>query len=230
MAYHEHIVTSIDEQTDNRDARLAPPATASPSAGDTATDGRSLRRLRNREHVLQTVLTLIRNGDSSPSVQDVADGAGVSLRSIFRYFDDLDDLVRAAIELGVQQSKPLGIVPNAGEGPLELRIDTFVDSRLRLYASTHAFGRVARNRSDSIPALGAAVQQVYELLRVQARAQFEPELTRLDPVDAEFMLDSICLVTGFGSYDTERVVLGHSVERIRVVWKRNLTPLLTSVG
>lgn len=227
MAYHERIVTSIEEQTHTRPTGVV----GRPSTSvDAEIDGRSLRRLRNREHVLNTVLTLIRAGDANPSVQDVADGAGVSLRSIFRYFTDLDELVRAAIELGVQQSIPLSVIPNAGEGPLELRIDTFVDSRLRLYAATHEFGRVARNRSDSIPALATAVQQVYALLRTQAAEQFEPELSQLDPVDAEFMLDAICLVTGFGSYDTERAILGHSVERIRIVWKRNLTPLLTSVG
>ncbi|NND75683.1 MAG: TetR/AcrR family transcriptional regulator [Ilumatobacter sp.] len=191
-------------------------------------DGRSLRRLRNREHVLMTVLGLIRAGDSDPSVQAIADGAGVSLRSIFRYFDDLDNLLCAAVELGVQQAMPLSVIPNAGEGALELRIDTYVDTRLRLYGASHEFGRIARNRSDAIPALARTIRGIQDLMRCQARAQFEPELERLDPVDAEFTLDAVTLMTGFGAYDTERRLMGHGPERIRIVWKRNLAAQLSA--
>lgn len=159
-------------------------------------------------------------------MEAIADEAEVSARSIFRYFTDVDDVVRTAIEQGVRIAVPLSIIPDTGEGPLELRIDTFVDSRLRLYSGTHEFGRVARNRSDSIPALADAVAQIYELLRTQARAHFEPELSLLDPDDAEFTLDAITVMCGFGSFDTQRIVFDHSIERIRVVWKRSLTAQL----
>lgn len=227
---YESDISTRSEMADGNITRST--ATASVGTSDEArcdvSDGRSLRRVRNREHVISTVLELIRAGDANPSVQDIATHAGVSLRSVFRYFDDLDDLLRAAIEHGIQHALPLSDIDQAGEGPLELRIDTFVDSRLRLWAATHEFGRIARSRADSIPALARAIGMIYELLRTQAHAQFAPELSALDPVDAEFTLESITVMTGFGSFDTQRHVLGDGAERIRMVWKLNLHALLNA--
>ena len=62
-----------------------------------AEDGRRLRRERNRDAVVQAVLELVREGELAPGVEAVAARAGLSARSVFRYFDDLDDLCRAAI-------------------------------------------------------------------------------------------------------------------------------------
>ena len=193
---------------------------------DEASDGRTRRRLLNRERVMHAVLELIREGDADPSLANVAERADVSHRSVFRYFDDLDDLVRSSVQFGVQNAIQLSVIPNSGEGSLPQRIDTYVETRLRLYEATHELGRVARNRSDSIPELSGAVRMVYDILRSQAAEQFDPELSRLDPADAELVLDAALVMTGFGSFDTQSHVLGHGKERIRMIWKRTLDLLL----
>ena len=59
-------------------------------------DGRRARRERNREAVLDALMELVKEGDDDPSVDDIAARAGVSYRSVYRYFDDRADLFDAA--------------------------------------------------------------------------------------------------------------------------------------
>ena len=93
-------------------------------------DGRTLRRTRNRTAVIAALLAIIREGNLRPGASEIADRAGVSHRSIFRYFDDLDDLVLTAIDHAFEEAGPLAGVPDIGAGSLDERIATFVDARL----------------------------------------------------------------------------------------------------
>ena len=60
-------------------------------------DGRRLRRGRNRDAVVRALLALYNEGNLNPSTEEIALRSGVSARSLFRYFDDVDDLCQAAI-------------------------------------------------------------------------------------------------------------------------------------
>ncbi len=88
-------------------------------ATDTPVDGRTARRDRNRDLVLDAVIDLFGEGRLSPNATDVATRSGVSLRSVYRYFEDQDALVRAAIARHAERIAPLLEVPDPGEGPLD---------------------------------------------------------------------------------------------------------------
>ena len=60
----------------------------------TAVDGRAARALRTRNRVVDALLDLIDEGDLRPPAADVARRAGVSLRSVYQHFDDLETLFR----------------------------------------------------------------------------------------------------------------------------------------
>ncbi|MGE5211966.1 MAG: TetR/AcrR family transcriptional regulator, partial [Acidobacteriota bacterium] len=100
---------------------------------DEHVDGRTLRRTRNRTAVIDALLEIIREGNLRPGASEIADRAGVSHRSIFRYFDDLDDLARTAIDHAFEQAGPMADIPDIGSGPLDERIATYVDARLALF-------------------------------------------------------------------------------------------------
>jgi hypothetical protein len=53
-----------------------------------------LRSTRSRAAMVRAMMTLIRQGDMSPSAARVAEIASVSLRTVFRQFDDVDTLYR----------------------------------------------------------------------------------------------------------------------------------------
>jgi len=88
---------------------------------DVEVDGRTARRDRNREAVLDAVLELFSEGNLAPSPDDVAQRAGISLRSVYRYVADSDGLIRDAIERHTERIAPLFLIEDIGEGPFEKR-------------------------------------------------------------------------------------------------------------
>src|SRR3546814_6231042 len=55
-------------------------------------DGRTLRAMRTREAIFDATFSLIDEGDLRPTAPRVAERAGVSVRSVFQHFDDLESL------------------------------------------------------------------------------------------------------------------------------------------
>lgn len=75
-------------------------------------DGRRQRGEDNRARIVQAMLELIRAGDYSPGAEQVAAKADVSLRTVFRHFEDMDSLYREIVrpleaELWLLAQKPL---------------------------------------------------------------------------------------------------------------------------
>jgi AcrR family transcriptional regulator len=189
-------------------------------------DGRTLRRTRNRERVIIALLDIVRSGELNPTVAGIADLAGVSHRSVFRYFDDLDDLVRTAIDHEVEHSMHLALIPDLGMGSLDRRVDSWVESRLRVHSATYQVGRVARHRAPGIPSIDIGLKGVYLLGRTRMRAHFANELDAMG-ADGGIMLDAAMVLTGFESYDVQHRVIQHSTERIRQIWLLALHELFT---
>ncbi|HQZ33105.1 MAG TPA: TetR family transcriptional regulator, partial [Ilumatobacteraceae bacterium] len=81
----------------------APSRQSEAGAGE---DGRHARRDRNRLAVVDAMLLLYAAGNLEPSSDEIAERAGLSPRSLFRYFDDLDDLVRVAISRQYERLLP----------------------------------------------------------------------------------------------------------------------------
>lgn len=194
--------------------------------GNEGGDGRTLRRTRNRQRVIVALLDLIREGDLDPSVANIADRAGVSHRSVFRYFDDINDLVHTAIDHEIERAAHLAAIPDLGMGTLERRIDSWVDSRLRVFATTFQVGRVARRRALEIPSIDEGMRSIYQLSLTQMRNHFATELDQLG-AEGGLILDAAMVQTSFESYDLQYRTMEHSVERVRQIWHLALHELFT---
>ena len=97
-----------------------------------ALDGRRVRRHYNREAVIDALIELFHEGDYAPASAVVAERAGLSPRSLFRYFDDIDDLTHAAIDRLMAAARPLVALGVDQSAPLAVRIEKLVESRIRL--------------------------------------------------------------------------------------------------
>ncbi len=203
-----------------------PATTEIDTPDDEEGDGRTLRRTRNRQRVIVALLDIVRSGELDPSVADIADRAGVSHRSVFRYFDDINDLVRTAIDHEVELATPLSEIPDIGIGSLDRRIDSWVDCRLQLHAATYQVGRVARHRAPVIPGIDEGLKGIYQIGIGKMRNHFAKELDELG-TDGGIMLDAAMVLTGFESYDVQRRIMEHSTERIRQIWHLALHELFT---
>lgn len=196
-------------------------------AGDTmldpaALDGRRMRRDRNRTAVVEAVYALLQQGFVPPTIEAVAERAGVSVSSVFRYFDGVDDLQRQTIELYFERCAPLFEVPALGEGSLDVRIRTLVTARLALYRSIAPIARLARMRAPEYPLIAESLTSTRATLLRQISRHFAPELAALDRTEAGNVVALIDVLTSYESWDLMRVGSKLSERRIGAAWTTGL--------
>jgi AcrR family transcriptional regulator len=194
---------------------------------DEHVDGRTLRRTRNRTAVIAALLAIIREGNLRPGASEIADRAGVSHRSIFRYFDDLDDLVLTAIDHAFVEAGPLASIPDIAVGSLEERIATFVDARIALFESVDGTMQLARMRAPSIPAIDEGITEIAHVFRAQVSEHFATELAAVDETNAPLLVDGVVVLTSYDSFTIHRRLLHSDPDRIRAAWVCALTALLS---
>jgi AcrR family transcriptional regulator len=190
-------------------------------------DGRTARRDRNRELVLDAVIELFTEDQLAPNAADVAERSGVSLRSVYRYFEDHEALVRAAIARHAERIAPLIDVPDVGVGPLAERIDRFVDQRMRLYDTAAPTVRATLLRAPGNALLGEQIERVRTRLSEQTEAMFAPELAAMAPPQRRAAAAAVDTLLQFESAEHLRVRLGLSTGQAADVLRRSLTALLT---
>lgn len=189
-------------------------------------DGRRLRRVGNREAVIDALLELFRSGVYQPTAAQVAGQAGLSLRSLFRYFDDVDDLRGAAIERHLATMQAWLDIDVAPGDPLDVRIGRFVTGRIRLFEAVAPTARAARAVAHRQDVVAAQMAEARKRLRQQVRELFAPELagSRAD------LLGAVDALTSFESYELMRHDQRLSQARTKAVLVRALTALLITSG
>lgn len=178
-------------------------------------DGRTARRDRNTDAVLDAVHEMFIEGNFSPAVDEVAARSGVSLRSVYRYFEDSEALVRMAIERRIALVGDLYELPDLGEGSREQRVKNLVNQRLRLHSKLAPSIRAAMLRAPFSDPIAAQVQDRRGLLARQTQAQFAPELELVERgrrAELAACIDALC---SFEAIDQLRVRAGLSVTRTR---------------
>jgi len=158
---------------------------------DAVAVGRTARRDRNREAVLDAVLDLFADGAITPVPAEVAERSGVSLRSVYRYFDDMDALVRAAIARNLARMGALFELADIGQGPLADRIERTVAARLRLFDGISPMARAAVARAPQNPIIDERLQETRLLLRRQVEEMFAPELAVLEDAAAREVVAAV---------------------------------------
>jgi AcrR family transcriptional regulator len=66
---------------------------------DPSVDGRRLRGQLTQIKVLEALLELVAEGEMRPTAQAVSSRAGVSLRTVYHHFQDVEDVRRRALDL-----------------------------------------------------------------------------------------------------------------------------------
>jgi AcrR family transcriptional regulator len=103
-------------------------------------DGRTQRRVRNRERVVESLFGLVREGYCRPTADQVAERAGVGRRTVFRHFDDLESLF-AELATQVREEARKGRMPIRLGIPLKERVRELVARRSRSFEDLAPFRR-----------------------------------------------------------------------------------------
>lgn len=167
-------------------------------------DGRHARRDKNRLAVVDAMLSLYAAGNLDPSSDEIAESAGLSPRSLFRYFDDLDDLVRVAISRQYERLQSLARLDVSSEGRLQDRVDRLVAQRVRLFEGIGSVGIVSRVRAPFQPLIASQLTIFRSLLRRQLEQMFAPELAQHSPTRASGAVAAIDVLTSFESLQLMR--------------------------
>lgn len=162
-------------------------------------DGRRARGVRNRVAVVDAILGLLGDGVTSPTAQEIADRAGVSLRSVFRHFDDLDTLFLAAIERQAQLTANL-YVPPSTVGDLDDRISALVRCRRRLYERIFPVRRGWMQRYYDHPRVAGILDEVYLGLHRQIEDLFAADVAGLDAGARRDLIDAVDVLTSFDTW------------------------------
>ena len=195
------------------------------TATDTAPDGRRARRDRNRAAVIDAMFTLLENG-SAPTTEAIAERAGVSVSSVFRYFESLDDLQRETIEAHFVRFGPLFDIPAIGEGDMGARVRRFVDARLELHTSVAPVARLARARSYDQHLIADRITEIRESFVSQVRAHFAAELDSRSGAEADDIVHTVDSLTSFEAWDLSATTHGRSRRQIRRAWIHTITTIL----
>jgi TetR/AcrR family transcriptional regulator, regulator of autoinduction and epiphytic fitness len=191
-------------------------------------DGRTARAQRTRDAIVDACLELVGEDDVRPTGPRVASRAGVSVRSVFQHFDDLESLYAAVSERSSARVAPL-IVPIDMSLPLDERILSLVGQRARVLEEISPVCRAASVHAPFSAELRRRLHEGHDGMRRQAVSVFEPELAALPPERRERFEDVIDAVTSWPNWNILRTFQGRSVERAAQTVELVLRSLLVGV-
>lgn len=185
-------------------------------AGDAARPSApSARRIR----AIDAFIDLVLETHLPPTTEEVAQRAGISMATFFRYFENLDEMRRAA-QLRTLERFPLFEVPDLGEGPRAERIERFAALRVALWEEVHPLARVQRANALQDPGAASMVDFGRQAMADQVRAHFAPELRALTSARREETVVTIASLTSVESWEQFRLAYGRSPLQTRRAWAR----------
>lgn len=190
-------------------------------------DGRKTRRSRNKKKALDAFIKLVDEQAKLPSAEDIACEAGVSRRSIFRYFNDIDQLVVAAYNYQIEKLKDKFPPPSPAEpeDDREEKIDEYVEHLSSIYEFTASMREVFSEKGLPADIRKKLNKMRSDTLRKRLEEFFDIFLENNDDLKLEsdrsqknffFGLESFLSPE---SWDYLRGPCGLSCERAKKVWK-----------
>ena len=179
-------------------------------------DGRNLRRQRNRQAIVNALLELYEEGRIDVSASLIVERAGLSERSLFRYFDDLNDLYRTACDTHFERMSKHAVIDAYTRGSLTEKIEHFVEQRA-----------VARIHSRNIAPVREQLQRGRALLREQSLIHFQSEFAEMDRTQRLAVSAAVDVLVSFESFELLRHDQGLTVDEIKSILSLSLSKLFS---
>ncbi|RAY15613.1 TetR/AcrR family transcriptional regulator [Actinomadura craniellae] len=191
------------------------------------TDGRTLRAQRTRASIVDANMALMMEGTLRPTAAQVAKRAGVSLRTLWSHFPDLESLFAATGEktLEVQYAHHY-VIP--ADRPLEDRVRDFCHQRARMLESIAGASRAAQLRLPFSEQLRRNRRRHNERLRTDIGQTFAPEIA-LAGADADELVSALLVTCTWPTWMGSRDDLGLSVDEATRVMQRTVMAILGGV-
>lgn len=178
-------------------------APASGDPVDPQRDGRLTRAARTRASVVDALLTLNENGNLRPTARDIAAEAGVSLRSLYVHFDDLEALVVAASQRHAERLAAV-LPPLVTEGSFEERFDAFLERRRVMYEFGAGVRRAALLQEPFSPAIRQALTIGRQRMRLEVSRAFAAEIAAAPDGDGTRLTLALDIASGPATWESLR--------------------------
>jgi AcrR family transcriptional regulator len=203
---------------------------ADSSGGRVATiDGRTARAARTRTAVVDALLALIREGDLRPTGARIAVRAGVSLRSVFQHFADMEALLAEAARRENERLDAL-TRPLSSAGTVEERVDALVTQRSVVFEAAASVRRAAMLQEPFSPALRANRDAVYARAGAVVRELFGAELAACPSPARRSLAAALDAAASWDAWEHLRARQALSVLAAKRAMRLMLLSLLAGVG
>ncbi|WP_074310884.1 TetR/AcrR family transcriptional regulator [Micromonospora cremea] len=190
-------------------------------------DGRTARAERTRVAIVEAHLALISEGDLRPTGERIAERAGISLRTLWTNFKDMETLFEAsgAEVLRQQDAAHRPISPSL---PLTKRIDAYCRQRARLLQLIAPSARAAQMREPVSDQLHRNRLKHIDRVRDEVEQLFAAELAQAGR-GREQLLNALVAASMWPAWSMLRDGLELGVDQARGVMARTVGALLAEV-
>jgi TetR/AcrR family transcriptional regulator, regulator of autoinduction and epiphytic fitness len=186
-------------------------------------DGRSARSERTRRAIVAAHLALIDEGDLKPTGERIAERAGVSLRTLWTNFKDMETLFAASGEL-VEERQDTMYRRIEPELPLADRVEEFCSQRVEVLEMLAPAARASSlrepfsaqlriNRSRSIARASRQIEEV-----------FEKELA--SAAERDELVKALTVASTSSTWSMMRDALQMPIDEARAIMRRTVAALL----
>ncbi len=161
-------------------------------------DARLAKGARTRIALLEALVALIDERNSHPTIPDVADRAGVSVRIVYHHFGGIRELLVAAVGLQADRHRDL-LFTIPPRGSTHLRITALCRQRRLYFEQVTPVFLVALARARGEAGLDVLLGDDRAALREQLARTLAPELASRKEGAPE-LLDALELATGWDAW------------------------------
>jgi AcrR family transcriptional regulator len=212
-----------------RPAAGPPGSGARPAGGREPADGRAARSHRSRLAIVNAMRELHAEGDLRPTAPRVAERAGVSLRTVWQQFADMEALLVEASRRDNEIMRSLIKVINPDQ-PLSARIGQFTGQRARVLEQMTPTWRAARLAEPFSAELDRNKARMLAVARREVETVFAAELTRLAAAKRRQLTEALHAITIWSFWESARTELGLGPGPAEDLIRATFTALLAEAG
>lgn len=188
-------------------------------------DGRLARSERSRRAVVGALLDLFEEGEMRPTAAQIAQRAGVSLRSVFQHFESLETLFAAAADLQMERLAPL-MLPIPTDGPFPARLATFVTRRARVLEAISPVRRASLRSEPFSNEVRTRLEKARARGRREVELVFASELAAFPAPERRDVAAGLGAAASWSTWENLRRHQGLGIDRARRVLARMLASSL----
>ncbi|HEY3881962.1 MAG TPA: TetR family transcriptional regulator [Trebonia sp.] len=192
-------------------------------------DGRVARSHRSRVAIVDAMRALHAEGDLRPTAPRIAERAGVSLRTLWQQFTDMETLLVEANKRDDEILRSLLVRIDTGQ-PLPARVEQFTGQRARILEHMTPSWRAARIQQPFSAELRRAKARTLALGRADLERVFTPELAELAGTRRQQLLDGLHSVSTWSFWESLRTELNLAPEQALELMRANFSAVLAAGG